>query len=32
VLATTLLGESLQFFHVAGCALILTGVWFAARR
>ncbi len=32
VLGTTLLGESLQFFHVAGCALILTGVWFAARR
>lgn len=32
VLATTLLGESLQWFHVAGCALILTGVWFAARR
>ena len=32
VLATTLLGESLQFFHVGGCALILTGVWFAARR
>jgi drug/metabolite transporter (DMT)-like permease len=32
VLATTLLGESLQFFHVGGCALIQTGVWFAARR
>lgn len=32
VLATTLLGESLQLFHIAGCALILNGVWFAARR
>lgn len=32
VLATTLLGERLMGFHVVGCALILSGVWFAARR
>lgn len=31
ILATTLLGESLKAFHVAGCALILAGVWLAAR-
>ncbi|HEY8580943.1 MAG TPA: DMT family transporter [Beijerinckiaceae bacterium] len=32
VLATTLLGEQLATFHIVGCALILSGVWFAARR
>lgn len=32
VLATTLLGEHLMAFHIFGCALILSGVWFAARR
>jgi drug/metabolite transporter (DMT)-like permease len=31
VLATTLLGEHLMTFHIAGCALILLGVWIAAR-
>ena len=31
VLATTLLGERLLMFHIAGCALILTGVWIASR-
>lgn len=32
VLATTLLGEQLMGFHIAGCAMILSGVWFAAKR
>ena len=32
VLATTLLGEKLMGFHIAGCAMILSGVWFAARK
>lgn len=32
ILATTLLGEALTTFHVIGCALILAGVWFAAKR
>ncbi len=32
VLATMLLGEKLMGFHIAGCALILSGVWFAARK
>ncbi|MFN3890240.1 MAG: DMT family transporter [Beijerinckiaceae bacterium] len=32
VLATTLLGEKLMGFHILGCALILSGVWFAARK
>lgn len=32
VLATTLLGERLATFHIVGCALILSGVWFAARK
>jgi drug/metabolite transporter (DMT)-like permease len=31
ILATTLLGEHLMTFHVAGCALILAGVWIASR-
>jgi drug/metabolite transporter (DMT)-like permease len=31
VLATTLLGEHLMTFHIAGCALILAGVWIASR-
>jgi len=31
VLATTLLGEHLMLFHIAGCALILAGVWIASR-
>lgn len=30
-LATTLLGESIYGFHIAGGALILSGVWLAAR-
>ncbi len=32
VLATMLLGEKLMGFHIVGCVLILSGVWFAARR
>ena len=32
VLATSLLGEKLMGFHIAGCAMILSGVWFAARK
>jgi drug/metabolite transporter (DMT)-like permease len=32
VLATTLLGEKLMGFHIIGCALIISGVWFAARK
>jgi len=32
LLATTLLGETLQLFHLAGMALILAGVWLVARR
>jgi drug/metabolite transporter (DMT)-like permease len=32
VLATLLLGEKLMGFHIAGCALILSGVWFAAKK
>lgn len=32
VLATLLLGEKLMGFHIVGCALILSGVWFAARK
>lgn len=32
VLAVVLLGETLGLFHIAGFALILTGVWLAARR
>jgi len=32
ILATLLLGETLTGFHVAGCALILAGVWFASRK
>lgn len=32
VLATTLLGEKLMGFHIVGCAMILSGVWFAARK
>lgn len=32
VLATTLLGEKLMGYHVVGCAMILAGVWFAARK
>lgn len=32
VLATLLLGERLMGFHIAGCALILSGVWFAAKK
>ncbi len=31
LLATTILGESLHGFHVAGFLLILSGVWLAAR-
>jgi drug/metabolite transporter (DMT)-like permease len=31
ILGTALLGESLQLFHLAGFALILAGVWLAAR-
>jgi drug/metabolite transporter (DMT)-like permease len=31
ILATTLLGEHLMTFHIAGCALILAGVWIASR-
>ena len=30
--ATTFLGEQLQAFHVVGLALILLGVWLAARK
>ncbi len=32
ILATLLLGEQLQFFHIIGFAMILTGVWLAARK
>jgi drug/metabolite transporter (DMT)-like permease len=32
ILATLLLGEILTGFHIAGCALILAGVWFASRK
>lgn len=32
VLATLLLGEKLMGFHIAGCALIIAGVWFAAKK
>ena len=32
LLATAILGESLHLFHIAGFVLILTGVWFAARK
>jgi len=32
VLATSMLGEQLMTFHIAGCGLILAGVWFAARK
>ncbi len=32
VLATMLLGEKLMGFHIIGCVLILSGVWFAARK
>ncbi|MDH7794867.1 MULTISPECIES: DMT family transporter [unclassified Beijerinckia] len=31
VLATSLLGEHLRWFHIVGCALILVGVWVASR-
>ena len=31
VLATTLLGEAVRGFHLAGAVLILSGVWLAAR-
>lgn len=32
VLATLILGEKLMGFHIAGCALIIAGVWFAAKK
>ncbi len=32
ILATLLLGEHLQLFHVAGFVMILAGVWLAARK
>jgi drug/metabolite transporter (DMT)-like permease len=32
ILASVLLGERLQLFHLAGFGLILSGVWLAARR
>ena len=32
ILATLLLGEQLQLFHVIGFVMILTGVWLAARK
>ena len=32
LLATTLLGETLHPFHVAGMVLILAGVWLVARK
>lgn len=31
LLATTLLGEHLRWFHIVGCGLILLGVWVASR-
>ncbi|MBM3609029.1 MAG: DMT family transporter [Alphaproteobacteria bacterium] len=32
ILATTLLGEQLMLFHIIGCAMILGGVFLAARK